>query len=80
MAILTIENFPDELYAKLANTAKLHRRSINSEAIFLLETSLYERSRNVDAELEKIRKTRESIKGVHLTDDDLDFAKNEGRR
>ena len=79
MATLTIKNVPDELYAELTRTAKRHRRSINSEAIVQLETSLRKRDVDVEAELEEIRSNREKITGVWLTDDSLDHAKNEGR-
>ncbi|HLA94327.1 MAG TPA: Arc family DNA-binding protein [Pyrinomonadaceae bacterium] len=79
MATLTIKNLPDEIYSSLTKTAKLHRRSINSEAIVQLQTSLGKQSVGVETELEEIRKFRESIKGVYLTDEDLEFAKNEGR-
>jgi len=79
MATLTIKNLPDELYAELTRTAKRHRRSINSEAIVQLETSLRKRDVDVEAELEEIRSNREKITGVWLTDDLLDRAKNEGR-
>ena len=79
MATLTIKNLPDELYAELTRTAKRHRRSINSEAIVQLETSLRKRDVDVEAELKEIRSNREKITGVWLTDDSLDHAKNEGR-
>ena len=79
MATLTIKNVPDELYAELTRTAKRHRRSINSEAIVQLETSLRKRDADVEAELEEIRNNRGKITGVWLTDDLLDRAKNEGR-
>lgn len=82
MATLTIKNLPDELYAALSKTAKRHRRSINSEAIVRLERSLQSgEPDDVEATLERIRDTRSKLqeKGVWLTDEILDFAKNEGR-
>ena len=79
MATLTIKNLPDEIYAALTKTAKRHRRSINSEAIVQLQSSLEKESVDVESELEEIRRFRESITGVYLTDEDLEFAKNEGR-
>lgn len=79
MATLTIKNLPDELYTTLTRMAKQHRRSINNEAIVRLQTSLVGKSNDVDVELEEIRRFRESFKGVYLTDEDLEFAKNEGR-
>jgi hypothetical protein len=79
MATLTIKNLPDEIYAALAKNAKRHRRSINSEVIVQLE---YLNDRNIvdtETELAKIRKLRDSIKGVYVTEADIQFAKNEGR-
>lgn len=81
MATLTIKNFPDELYAALTRTAKKHRRSINSEAIVRLEKALEENGPDLESTLENIRANRTKMqeKGVWLTDDILDLAKNEGR-
>lgn len=79
MATLTIKNLPDEIYAALSKTAKRHRRSINGETIVLLEQSLIKPRSDVDEQLERIRKLRESLGDVFLTDEDLEFAKNEGR-
>ena len=43
MAALTIKNIPDDLYEKLKASASAHRRSINSELIYCLETVLMPR-------------------------------------
>lgn len=37
MPALTIKNIPDDLYLTLKQTAESHRRSINSEVIFVLK-------------------------------------------
>ena len=81
MATLTIKNFPDELYAELTKTAKRHRRSINSEAIVRLEQGLLAVQPDLETTLARIRRNREVMKakGVWLTDELLDLAKNEGR-
>lgn len=79
MATLTIKNLPDEIYAALGRTAKRNRRSINREAIVQLEHSLAKSPCDVEAEIDEIRMLRESLKGVYLTEEDLEFAKNEGR-
>lgn len=82
MATLTIKNLPDEIYAALTRTASRNRRSINNEAIVRLERGL-EHSSELDAEatVERIRKMRAKMseKGIWLTDEFLDLAKNEGR-
>jgi len=48
MPALTIKNMPDEVYRRLKESARLNRRSLNSEAIVLLERSLGHRRRSAD--------------------------------
>ena len=81
MATLTIKNVPEELYATLSRTAKKNRRSINGEAIVRLERGLEDVEHDLEATIESIRKNREAMatKGVWLTDEIIDRAKNEGR-
>jgi antitoxin FitA len=81
MATLTLKNVPDEIYSALSKVAKRNRRSINGEAIIRLERSLESSEPDVQATLERIRKNREEMRkrGVWLTDEFLDYAKNEGR-
>ena len=35
---LTLKNIPDAVYTRLKDSADAHRRSLNGEAIFCLET------------------------------------------
>ncbi len=79
MATLTIKNLPDEIYAALAKNAKRHRRSINNEVIVQLEYLNDRKAFDTEAQLARIRKLRDSIKGVYVTETDIQFAKNEGR-
>lgn len=79
MATLTIRNVPAELYDALAKQAKRRRRSINSEAIFQLQSSFAQREIDVETELEEIRKFREKLKGVFVTDEDIRREKQRGR-
>ncbi len=81
MATLTIKNLPDEIYAALAKTAKRNRRSINNEAVVHLEKALADEERDLDSAVERIRQNRAKLgeKGVWLTDEILETAKNEGR-
>lgn len=81
MATLTIKNLPDEIYATLTRTAKRNRRSINGEAIVRLEQGLQAVEPDLEMTLARIRRNREVMKerGVWLTDEMLDLAKNEGR-
>jgi len=52
---------------------------MNSEAIFQLENVLANRDPDNEIRLERIRRLRDSLPNVWLTDEFLDFAKNEGR-
>ena len=79
MATLTIKNLPDEIYAALSKTAKRNRRSINSEAIIRLEAALATEKPDAAERLERVRAFRETMPNVKLTDEFLEFAKNEGR-
>ncbi len=80
MATLTIKNLPDEIYAALSRRAKSNRRSINGEAIVQLEQGLKRDELDADALIERIRKNRKKLEGrVWLTDEFLEYAKNEGR-
>jgi len=79
MATLTIKNLPNQLYERLRTQAKRHRRSINSEAIVCLEQVLVSRRTDPEADLEKIRRLRQEMVDLYVTDADLQAAKNEGR-
>ena len=81
MATLTIKNLPDEIYTALTRTAKKHRRSINSEAIVRLERSLESAAPDIDETVKEIRRSRELMKakGIWLTNEIIELAKNEGR-
>ena len=79
MATLTIKNIPNELYKRIKESAKQHRRSINSEVIVCLEQAFFSRKIDPDALLAKIRELRKKTAGLFLTDEKLSSAKNEGR-
>ena len=79
MATLTIKNLPDEIYAALTRTAKRNRRSINNEAIVVLERSISQIDQDVEQTIQRLRELRAKNDSVWLTDKDINFAKNEGR-
>ena len=79
MATLTIKNLPDEIYAALSKRAKQNRRSINGEAIMLLERLRDTTERDAVAEIEEIRALRLKTEGLWLTDEILEAAKSKGR-
>jgi plasmid stability protein len=66
MATLYVENVPDELYDALRKRAKLHRRSITSEVLALLEENVpteKELRRRADL-LRKLDRLSASVKRV----------------
>ncbi|MBI4559951.1 MAG: Arc family DNA-binding protein [Candidatus Hydrogenedentes bacterium] len=79
MPALTIKNLPDELYRSLRDSAKAHRRSLNSEVIVCLEQSLGTVRLDPEAFLDQVRRLRSEIRGPKLTDRFLREAKNAGR-
>lgn len=79
MATLTIRNVPAELYEALAKQAKRRRRSINSEAIFQLQSSFAQREMDVETDLEEIRKFREKLKDVFVSEEEIQREKQRGR-
>jgi plasmid stability protein len=79
MATITVKNIPDDLYERLKQAARAHRRSINSEVIVCIERAVGLRQRDVEAELARARELRELTRGYVLSDDELKQAKEEGR-
>ena len=79
MANLTIKNMPDDLYDQLRRKAMEDRRSMNSEAIFLLEQAVRERPRDTASLLARADALRARAPGVWATDDEIEAAINEGR-
>ncbi|HIP73825.1 MAG TPA: Arc family DNA-binding protein [Anaerolineae bacterium] len=79
MATLTIKNVPDNVYERLKQQAKKNRRSINNEAIVILENVLPPQQHDVEKILEEARKIRKLTAHYVLTDEELNKWKNEGR-
>ncbi len=79
MPTLTVKNIPDDLYQQLKRRAAVHRRSLNSEIIVLLEQAL--RPRPVDPEevIAQARALREKTAAYPITDAELQAAKVAGR-
>jgi antitoxin FitA len=79
MATLTIKNVPVKLHRRLKQSAAEHRRSLNSEVISCLERVLI--SRRIDPEefLTRARVLRDRTPRLHVTEEDLRRAKDEGR-
>ncbi len=78
MATLTVKNLPDELYERLKRRARARRRSINSEAIVLLEEALKAPSSDEEALMERVRAVRDEV-SVYLKEEKRRSAVEEGR-
>ena len=79
MPALTIKNIPDDLYVRLKESARVHRRSLNSEILYCVERMLVPYKIDVSEHLAIARKLREKTAAYTLTDELLDVAKNDGR-
>lgn len=80
MAAITIKNLPPRLHERLRKSAAANRRSLNSEAIVCLENALAAGEPVDEKELmERIRRRRETMTNVWITDEFLRKAKNLGR-
>jgi plasmid stability protein len=79
MPALTIKNIPDDLYARLKESAQVHRRSLNSEILYCVERTLVPHKVDVSEHIFYARKIREITAEYPLTDELLSAAKNDGR-
>lgn len=79
MSTFTVKNIPPKLYEKLKKSAKLNRRSINSEIIVCIEKSVQTQALDTDKILEKARKLRSLTQAMPITDDELNHAIEDGR-
>lgn len=75
---MTLKNIPDDVYERLKESARRHRRSMNSEAIVCLEKVLNPVRLTPTERLERARRIREEVGGRFLPDE-IDRAKREGR-
>jgi len=76
MAILTIRDVPDDLYALLKQLAVRNRRSLQQEAIVQLE---HARSRAGDSPVERARVLRAQLAGRDLGDTVKDIREDRAR-
>ena len=79
MPALTVKNIPDELYDRLKEAARVHRRSLNSEILYCVERTLVPYKIDVSGHLAIARRLRERTAAYTLTDELLDSSKNDGR-
>jgi plasmid stability protein len=77
---LTIKNLPKEIHDRLKERARLHRRSMNSEAILCLERSVGHGRPSLEEKLASLERLHQSLKHLQPLDDEfLDQAKNQRR-
>mgnify|MGYP005821918037 CR=1 FL=1 len=76
---LTLKNIPDEVYERLKETAEMHRRSLNSEAIVCLESVLLPGRIAPSERLARIRALRNRLPRTKFKAKDIDALKREGR-
>ena len=76
---MTLKGIPDEVYAQLRTSADANRRSLNSEAIACLESTLLPRKVTALEHVAKAREVRLSLKGRTFKPEDIDKFKRVGR-
>lgn len=77
---LTLKNIPDVVYQRLKQSAELHRRSLNSEAILCLETALVPVHVSPSERLARARVLRAELPAKKYEIGEIDAAKRQGRR
>ena len=76
---LTLKNIPDAVYVSLKAAAETHRRSLSSEAIVRLESTLPPAKVSPSERLDRARKLRASLPKNNFCAKDIDTAKRLGR-
>jgi len=78
MITITIKGIPKATHRELKRRAAAHRRSLNSEVISVLESSVHRTPDEVRSLIERARAAREKMKFV-ATAEEIDRFKREGR-
>lgn len=79
MPTVMVENMSVELYQRLQYVADMHQRSLSHEIVTCLEQFLRQQKHTPKTILTRARAVRRKTAHLHLTDDLLLRAKNEGR-
>jgi antitoxin FitA len=77
---LTLKGIPDAVYERLKATALAHRRSLNNEAISVLEAALLPQRTSAADHLAKARALRAALKSGAFTAADIAAHKQQGRK
>lgn len=75
---ITIKGIPDDVYQKLKLQADKHHRSVNSEVIMTLKSSLQSKRHDPDIFIDRARKLKKRAKGS-LTIEEIQLAIDQGR-
>ena len=75
----TLKGIPDDLYVRLKQTAQVHRRSLNNEAISVLETVLLPRKVTNSDRIERARALQGPLEAGKFSAKDIDAYKRQGR-
>jgi plasmid stability protein len=77
---ITLRGVPDHLHQELRSAASRNNRSLNGEILSrLTESSVSPQARDTKALLERIRKLRETIGPIDVSEEDIREMRNEGR-
>lgn len=76
---LTLKNIPDDVYARLKQSAEANRRSMNSEALVCLEGALLAGKLPPAERLARARALRSALPKGKFRARDIDAMKREGR-
>jgi len=79
MTSLIINQIPDELYAMLKQSAHLHQRSVNSELIHCLESTLMPVPLSAPQLAEAAQTLRSRVTGPLLTEAEISQARSQRR-
>ena len=80
MATITIRNVPDHVVQRLKEQAARHGRSLNSELVLFLERSVKDTSAGPEQRIADLRAFRASLSMPETTADEIEIAKEYGRR
>ena len=77
---ITVRGVPDHLHQELKSAASRNHRSLNGEILSrLMQSSVSPRRRDTKDLLDRIRKLRESIGPIDISEEDLREMRNKGR-
>jgi plasmid stability protein len=79
MPNITVKNIPEALYEQLKQSARAHRRSINSEVLVCIERAVSPLRIDAESRIARARQLRERTAAYRITDDEIAEAKGAGR-